>query len=220
MPPSDRFQPTPRTTAKRLAKRAAYDKDIVHAILDDAYLAHVGFAADGQPFVLPMVYGRRRDQLFLHGSAGGRQMRALASGIPICVTVTINDGLVLARSSFNHSMNYRCVMVLGKASAVTDPAEKMAALKAISDHLLPARWEDARKPNPVEMKQTLVVSLRLEECSAKVRTGPPIDEDEDYALPVWAGIVPARTAYDAAIPDPRLPAGTPQPPYLRKFFPA
>lgn len=213
----NRFEPPPRTTAKRLAKRAAYDKKTVHGILDEGYLAHVGFVSDGQPFVLPMIYGRKGGTLYLHGSAGGRQLRALAGGAPVCVTVTLNDGLVLARSAFHHSMNYRCVLVLGSPTPVEDEKEKVEALRVISDHLLPGRWADSRAPNQVELKQTTVVALKLEECSAKIRTGPPMDEEEDYALPVWAGVVPARVAYDEPVADPRLASGTPLPPYLRKL---
>jgi nitroimidazol reductase NimA-like FMN-containing flavoprotein (pyridoxamine 5'-phosphate oxidase superfamily) len=207
----ERFEPTPRTTPHRLPERGTFDKKTLYAILDEGFIAHVGFADNGQPFVLPMAYGRAGDKLYLHGSAASRQLRALAAGAPACVTVTLMDGLVLARSLFNHSMNYRCAVVLGQAKPVTDPATKVQALKVVSDHMLAGRWEEARVPSESELKQTLVVELALAECSAKVRTGPPEDEDEDYALPVWAGIVPSRMIFETAIPDPKLNAGIPLP---------
>lgn len=206
-----RFEPTPRTEVRRLPERGSFDKKTLYAILDEGFIAHVGFVDNGQPFVLPMAYGRAGDKLYLHGSAASRQLRALAGGTPACVTVTLMDGLVLARSLFNHSMNYRCAVVLGQPKPVTDPATKVQALKLVSDHILAGRWEEARAPSPSELKQTLVVELELAECSAKVRTGPPEDEDEDYALPVWAGVVPARMIFDAPIPDLKLNPGTPLP---------
>lgn len=211
----ERFEPTERTKGRRLAERVGYDREQVEAILDEAPIAHVAFVENGQPFVLPMIHGRIGETLYLHGSAGGRHLRALGSGTPLCVTATILDGLVLARSAFHHSMNYRCVVVLGKAAAVEDAAEKLRALEAISEHVLAGRWADSRKPTASELKQTLVVSLALAECSAKVRAGPPKDDEPDYALPVWAGVVPLRLVSEPPIPDPRLAAGIPEPPYLR-----
>lgn len=204
----ERIQTTPRTKLRRLPERGVFDKKAVHAILDASFLAHVGFVDGGQPFVLPLVYGRGGDTLYLHGSAASRHLRALAAGVPACVTVTILDGLVLARSVFNHSANYRCVVVLGRASPVTDRARKIKALKVISEHFLPGRWAESRGPNESELKQTLVVEIPLAECSAKVRSGPPEDDEEDYALPVWAGVVPTRQVFDSPVPDPRLKAGT------------
>ncbi len=213
-----RYEPTERTKAKRLPKRAAYDAETVHAILDGGMVAHVGFIHDGQPYVLPMIYGRKGAALYLHGSAAGRALRALKGGAPLCVTVTLLDGLVMARSAFHHSMNYRCVVVLGAARPVEGREEKLEALRVISDQLFPGRWDDARKPNEAELKQTLVVALELKECSAKTRTGPPLDEEEDYALPVWAGVIPTTLSFGAPAPDKRLTAGVPYPRYLAERF--
>jgi nitroimidazol reductase NimA-like FMN-containing flavoprotein (pyridoxamine 5'-phosphate oxidase superfamily) len=211
-----RYEPTDRTKVRRLPDRGAYDADVVHTILDEAAIAHVGFAAEGQPYVLPMIHGRIGSRLYLHGAAGGRHLRALAGGTPLCVTATIVDGLALARSAFHHSMNYRCVVVLGAADAVESESEKNAALKAISERLIPGRWDDVRGPTKPELKQTTVVSLDLKECSAKVRVGPPKDDEPDYALTMWAGVAPMRTAFGEPVPDPRLKPGTPVPGYLRK----
>jgi nitroimidazol reductase NimA-like FMN-containing flavoprotein (pyridoxamine 5'-phosphate oxidase superfamily) len=210
-----RYEPTDRTKVRRLPDRGRYDADVVHAILDEAPIAHVGFAAEGQPYVLPMIHGRIGARLYLHGAAGGRHLRALASGAPLCVTATLVDGLVLARSAFHHSMNYRCVVVLGAGAAV-EGEEKLRALEAISERLVPGRWSDVRAPSAVEMKQTLVVSLDLKECSAKVRVGPPKDDEPDYALTMWAGVAPLRLAFGEPVPDPRLKPGTPLPAYLLK----
>ena len=212
----EKFEATEKTRLRRLPKRGAFDRETVFGILDAGLLAHVGFTDGGQPVVLPMIYGRDEERLYLHGSAGGRQLRALAGGAHACVTVTVADGLVLARSAFHHSMNYRCVVVLGRAEKISDEAQKLRALEIISEHVLPGRWKDARKPNASEMKQTLVVALPLAECSAKVRTGPPSDEEEDYSLPIWAGVVPMRTVFGAPIADPRLAAGARVPAYLEK----
>ncbi len=217
----ERFKATEKTALKRLPKRGAFERETIEAILDEGLIAHAGFVEGGQPFVLPMIYGRDRDVLYLHGAAGGRHLRALAGGRPICVTVTIADGLVLARSAFHHSMNYRCVVVLGRAKKIEDEAEKLRALELISEHVLPRRWQEARKPNKAEMKQTLVVSLPLLECSAKVRTGPPLDEEDDYSLPIWAGVVPMTTAFGAPLADGRLAAGVRVPKSLEeKISPA
>jgi nitroimidazol reductase NimA-like FMN-containing flavoprotein (pyridoxamine 5'-phosphate oxidase superfamily) len=203
--------PTPRTTVRRLPKRGHYDRETIAAILDEGLLCHVGFALEGQPFVIPTLYGRRGGRLYLHGSAVSRMLRTLAGGVPVCVTVTLADGLVLARSAFNHSMNYRSVVVLGTATGV-EGEEKRAALEAIAEHVVPGRWNETREPNANELKATLVLSIPLDEASAKVRTGPPVDEDEDYALPHWAGVLPLALAAGSPLPDPRLPAGTPVPP--------
>ncbi len=211
-----RFEPTAKTKLRRLPKRGAFDRKTVEDILDAGFVAHVGFVDGGQPFVLPMIYGRDGGMVYLHGSAGGRHLRALAAGGNICVTVTVVDGLVLARSAFHHSMNYRCVVVLGRAEKVSDQTQKLRALEIISEHVLPGRWQDARKPNAAEMKQTLVVALPLSECSAKIRTGPPLDEEEDYSLPIWAGVVPMKTVFGAPAADLRLAAGGRVPDYLKK----
>jgi nitroimidazol reductase NimA-like FMN-containing flavoprotein (pyridoxamine 5'-phosphate oxidase superfamily) len=206
--------PTPRTTVRRLPTRGFYDKETIAAILDEGLFCHVGFVAEGQPYVIPTIYARRDDRVYVHGSAVSRMLRALAGGVPACVTVTILDGLVLARSAFNHSMNYRSVVVLGRATVV-EGEEKVRALETIAEHVARGRWGEVRGPNANELKATLVLSLPLEEASAKVRTGPPEDEDEDYALPQWAGVLPLALVAGSPIPDPRLPAGTPTPASVR-----
>ncbi len=198
------YQPTDRTEVRRLPKRAVYDKAQVHAILDEGFLCHVGFVADGQPYVIPTLYGRVGERLYLHGSAASRMQRALGEGARVCVTVTLVDGFVLARSAFHHSMNYRSVVVLGEAQAVTDPAEKREALRHFTNHIVPERWEEVREPSEQELRATSVLALDLREVSAKVRTGPPLDDEEDYALPVWAGVVPVRMEMGAPVADPRL----------------
>ena len=182
--------PTPRTRVVREPQRGVYDRDTVNQILDEAFLCHVGFTVEAQPFVIPTSYGRDGDVLYIHGSAASRMLRNLDQGIPVCITVTLLDGLVLARSVFNHSMNYRSVVILGTATLVDDPAEKLAALRAISEHIIPNRWDDARQPNEKELKQTSVLRLPINEFSAKVRTGPPIDDEQDYSFPAWAGVIP------------------------------
>jgi hypothetical protein len=205
---------TPRTTVRRLPQRGHYDRETIAAILDEGLICHVGFVALGQPFVIPTIYARRGDRLYVHGSAVSRMLKTLAGGVPVCVTVTILDGLVLARSVFNHSMNYRSVVVLGTATVV-EGEEKRAALETIAEHVAPGRWKEARGPNETELKATLVLSLPIGEASAKVRTGPPVDEDEDYALPHWAGVLPLALAASTPVPDPRLLPGTPVPPSVR-----
>lgn len=211
------FVPTPRTTLKRLPKRAEYDRAAVYQILDEGFICHVGFVVDGQPFVIPTGYARIGDQLYIHGSAVSRMLRTLESGVDVCVSVTLIDGLVLARSAFDHSINYRSVVVLGRASAVEEAEEKFAVLRAFTEHFVPGRWDEVREPNEQEMKATLVLALPLEEVSAKVRTGPPIDNEEDYALPVWAGVIPLHLAAAAPISDPLLPAGIEPPTYARNY---
>jgi nitroimidazol reductase NimA-like FMN-containing flavoprotein (pyridoxamine 5'-phosphate oxidase superfamily) len=201
------IEATERTTLRRLPKRGSYDIDVIHRILDEALVCHVGFVADGQPFVIPTTYGRVGDIVYIHGSAASRMLRTLRTGIPVCVTVTLLDGLVLARSAFHHSMNYRSVVVLGTAEPVEAPEEKLRALDAIVEHVMPGRTKDVRGPNEQELKATLVLRLRLEEASAKVRTGPPIDDEEDYSLPCWAGVVPLRLVASAPVADPRLSPG-------------
>jgi nitroimidazol reductase NimA-like FMN-containing flavoprotein (pyridoxamine 5'-phosphate oxidase superfamily) len=203
------YPPTDRTQVKRLPKRGVYDQAQVHAILDEGFICHVGFVADGQPYVIPTGYARSGDQLYIHGSAASRMLRALGHGAQLCVTVTLVDGLVLARSAFHHSMNYRSVVVLGQARLVTDPAEKTAALEYFTNHVVPGRWDEVRQPTEQELKSTTVLALALDEVSAKVRTGPPIDDEEDYALPVWAGVVPLRIEAGDPAPDARLPESVP-----------
>ncbi len=198
------YTPTERTQVKRLPKRGVYDQAQVHAILDEAFICHVGFVVDGQPYVMPTGYARSGDQLYIHGSAASRMLRALGEGAPLCVEVTLVDGLVLARSAFHHSMNYRSVVVLGQGRLVTEPEEKNAALACFTNHIVPGRWDEVRVPNDQELKATTVLALTLDEVSAKVRTGPPIDDEEDYAIPVWAGVVPLSIESREPVPDVRL----------------
>jgi uncharacterized protein len=201
--------PTARTTLKRLPRRGSHDRELVHAILDEALLCHLGFAVDGQPYVIPTIHARVGETLYVHGSPASRMLRELREGVPACVTATLLDGLVLARSAFHHSMNYRSVVVLGRAREVTDPAERGQALRAIVEHVAPGRWEECRPPSPKELAGTLVLRLPVEEASAKVRTGPPVDDEEDYALPFWAGELPLRLVPGPPVADPRLAPGIP-----------
>ena len=209
--------PTPRTRVVREADRAVYDREAVYRILDEGFLCHVGFVADGQPFVIPTSYGRKDDGLYIHGSVASRMLRQLKDGVSVCITVTLLDGLVLARSIFNHSMNYRSVVVLGKATLVEDPEEKIEALHALSEHILPGRWADARQPNERELKATSILCVPIAEFSAKVRTGPPIDDEDDYSFPTWAGVVPLAMTAGTPIKDPRLDATPEVPPYIRHY---
>jgi nitroimidazol reductase NimA-like FMN-containing flavoprotein (pyridoxamine 5'-phosphate oxidase superfamily) len=208
---------TPRTTVRRLPARGSYDPAVLKAILDEGLVCHVGFVGDGQPFVIPTSYGRAGDVLYIHGSPASRMLRTLKEGVPVCVTVTLLDGLVLARSAFHHSMNYRSAVLLGTAVEVTDPAERDRALKAIVDHIVPGRWDSIRWPNDKELRGTLVLRLPIEEASAKIRTGPPIDDEEDYAMDVWAGVLPLATVPGAPIADPRLKDGTPPPGHVTAY---
>ena len=213
----ERFAPTERTTLKRLPKRGEYDRKHVYAILDEAFICHVGFVVEGRPVVIPTGYGRMNDVLYIHGSAASRMLRTLSDGIDVCVTVTLIDGLVLARSAFHHSFNYRSVVVFGKARVVTDKAEKMAALRAFTEHVIAERWDDVREPNESELKATTVLALPLVEASAKIRTGPPIDDEEDHALPVWAGVLPLRLKTGEPVDDERLRPGLVVPRYVREY---
>jgi nitroimidazol reductase NimA-like FMN-containing flavoprotein (pyridoxamine 5'-phosphate oxidase superfamily) len=214
---SQPYTPTPRTRLVREAERAVYDREAAYRILDEGFLCHVGFVAEGHPFVIPTSYGRKDDQLYIHGSAASRMLRQMKEGVPVCITVTLLDGLVLARSIFNHSMNYRSVVVLGKATLVDDPAEKIEALRLLSEHIIPGRWEDSRQPNGRELKATSVLRLPIEEFSAKVRTGPPVDDEADYAFPTWAGVVPLEIVASEPIGDARLISGQDVPEYARNF---
>ncbi|HVS83017.1 MAG TPA: pyridoxamine 5'-phosphate oxidase family protein [Pyrinomonadaceae bacterium] len=213
----EKFTQTVRTTLRRLPQRGAFDRKSINQILDEGFICHVGFAVEGQPFVIPTGYARVGDRLFIHGSQASRMLRTLGQGIEVCVTVTLIDGLVLARSAFHHSMNYRSVVVFGRATVVDEREEKLAALRALSEHMIPGRWDDVREPNERELQLTTVLSLPLDEASAKVRTGPPVDDEEDYELPVWAGVIPLRLVANSPIPDPRLPAEIDPPPYALDY---
>jgi nitroimidazol reductase NimA-like FMN-containing flavoprotein (pyridoxamine 5'-phosphate oxidase superfamily) len=203
------YTPTARTKVRRLAKRAVYDKTQVHSILDEGFLCYVGFVQEGQPFVIPTLYARSGETLYMHGSGASRMLKTLAQGVNVCVTVTLVDGYVLARSAFHHTMNYRSVTALGQARLVADEAEKLEALRVITDHVVPQRWDEVRGPSELEMRQTVVLALALEEVSAKVRVGPPVDDAEDYTLPIWAGVVPVRTHLEAPVADERVLPGVP-----------
>lgn len=211
------FPQTDRTKLKRLPKRGHFDRETVYGILDEGFICHVGFSVDGQPFVIPTGYARSGDKLYIHGSQASRMLRNLAGGIDACVTVTIVDGLVLARSAFHHSMNYRSVLVFGRATLVDDAEEKMTALVALSEHIVRGRWADVREPTEQEMVQTTVLCLPIEEASAKIRSGPPLDDEEDYVLPIWAGIVPLKLVAGDPINDPRLSAEIPVPEYAAHY---
>ena len=209
--------PSERTQVHRLPERGVYDRDAIDAILDEALICHVGHLVDGQPRVIPTIHARVGDTLYIHGSNASRTLRAARSGTEICVEVTLIDGLVLARSAFHHSMNYRSVVVYGSARPVTDAEEKFAAQKALVDHVIHGRSDDARMPNERELNQTTILAIGLDEASAKVRTGPPKDEPEDYGLDVWAGVVPLHLEPGAPDPDPQLPAGIDPPPYATDY---
>lgn len=204
---SDTLAATSRTQIKRLPKRGNYDRQMIYQILDEGLICHIGFVANEQPFVIPTAYGRMGDRLYIHGSPASRMLRTLQHGIEVCVTVTLLDGLVLARSAFHHSMNYRSVMVFGTATVVEDADTKLNALQAFTDHIMRGRWSQVRVPTRQELLGTLVLSLPLTEASAKVRTGPPVDDDADYDLPVWAGELPLSVIAQSPIADPRLSSG-------------
>lgn len=203
----EKLTSTQRTTIKRVPKRGKYQQETIYQILDEGLVCHVGFVVDNQPFVIPTAYGRIKDKLYIHGSPASRMLRNLQQGIQVCITVTLIDGLVLARSAFHHSMNYRSVVIFGTAEVVSDPEEKLNALYAFTEHVIPGRWQEVRQPNPHELAGTLVLALPLVEASAKIRTGAPIDDEADYLLPIWAGEIPLRVVADAPINDPRLQPG-------------
>lgn len=208
---------TSRTTLKRLPKRGSHDRETLNRILDEGFICHAGFVIDGQPFVIPTGYARAGEKLFIHGSQASRMLRALKNGSDVCVTVTLIDGLVLARSAFHHSMNYRSVVIFGNARLVDDRDEKLAALHALSEHMIPGRWKDVRGPSEAELQQTTVLELAIDEASAKIRTGPPLDDEEDYAMNVWAGVLPIRQTTCDPVADPRLPANIEVPDYVLKY---
>jgi len=209
------YQPTGRTTLRRLPERAHYDHETVHSILDEGFICHVGFVVDGQPYSLPTGYARIGETLYLHGSTGSRL--GLRPAMDVCVTVTLLDGIVLARSAFHHSFQYRSVMVLGRTRLVTDSGEKDAALTALVEHFMPGRSADARPGSGRELAATAVLALPLEEVSAKVRTGDPKDDDEDYGLPVWAGILPLVLTPGEPVPDSRLDPTIAMPSYVKDW---
>ncbi len=211
------FAQTERTTLKRLPKRAVYDRELVYRILDEGFICHVGFVNEAQPFVIPTGYARAGDKLYIHGSQASRMLRTLGKGIDVCMTVTLVDGLVLARSAFHQSMNYRSVVVFGQATVIEDRTEKLDALRALFEHMIPGRWEDVRPPSEQELNATSVLALPLAEASAKVRTGPPIDDEEDYELAIWAGVIPLRLVAGEPVADPRLPHDIAPPSYATKY---
>jgi nitroimidazol reductase NimA-like FMN-containing flavoprotein (pyridoxamine 5'-phosphate oxidase superfamily) len=215
--PTDKIPQTPRTTLRRLPKRGSHEREIINAILDEGFICHVGFCLEGGPFVIPTGYARVEDNLLIHGSQASRMLRRLSEGIEVCVTVTLIDGLVLARSAFHHSMNYRSVVIFGRATLVADREEKKAALFALSEHMIPGRWTDAREPNESELQQTTVLTLPIDEASAKIRIGPPLDDEEDYGMNVWAGVVPLRMVADGPIADPRLQPEIDAPTYVLNY---
>jgi len=203
------FTPTDRTRVKRRPQRAVYDRAQVYSILDEGYVCHVGFVVEGRPVVIPTAYGRAGDQIYIHGSAASRMLRSLAEGIDVCVTVTLVDGVVLGRSAFHTSMNYRSVVIFGNARLVTEREEKLEALRSFTNHVIPGRWEEVRQPTDQELAATTALALPLEEVSAKVRTGGPIDDEEDYAFPVWAGVVAVRAVTGEVTPDGHVLPGIP-----------
>ena len=213
----DTFAATDRTRIVREPNRAVYDRDAIYKILDEGLVCHLGFSAEGQPFVIPTMYARAGEFIYFHGSAASRTLRGAASGIAVCLTVTLSDGLILARSVFNHSMNYRSVVVLGQAILIDDPAEKLRALKAFTEKLIPGRWDEARQPNEKELKATSILKLPLTEVSAKVRTGPVEDDVGDYALRVWAGTIPLRLVADAPLRDAQCDSSIPTPDYALHY---
>ena len=211
------MKPTRRSELRRMPVRGSHDWDTICQILDAGFLAQVGFCVDGQPFVIPTLYGRRGETLYLHGSAASRMLRELGSGVPACVSVTLVDGIVLARSAFHHSMNYRSVVAFGTARKIEDPDYKVQCLEVISEHLIAGRWADVRSPNASELKATTVVEFQMEEASSKVRSGPPLDEDGDYALPAWAGVLPLAIRSQPPIADSQLPSSIVLPDYVLRY---
>jgi uncharacterized protein len=214
---SEAFSATNRTRVVREANRAVYNRDAIYGILDEAFVCHVGFSTDGQPFVIPTMFARVGDAVYFHGSAASRMLRGLSDGLPVCITVTLTDGIVLARSVFNHSMNYRSVVALGHATLIQESSEKLQALRAFTEKLIPGRWNDARQPNEQELKATSILRLPLTEVSAKVRTGAVEDDADDYALRVWAGIIPMHLVMDTPVRDDHCDPAIPTPSYATNF---
>lgn len=211
------MNPATRTELRRIPDRGSHDRETINQILDVGFLASVGFCVDGQPYVIPTLYGRDGEKLYLHGSAASRMLRELESGIAACVTVTLVDGLVLSRSAFDHSMNYRSVVAFGNARKVVDQELKIKSLRTISEHLIAGRWAEVRGPSDQELKATTVLEFSIEEASAKVRKGPPLDDENDYGLPVWAGVLPLETKSGSPVPDDKLIEGVALPEYVRRY---
>lgn len=209
--------PSPRTRVRRMPARADYDRETIEAILDEALVAHVGLAVEGQPYVIPTLHARVGESVYFHGSSASRTVRALAAGTPACLTVTLLDGLVLARSAVHHSVNYRSVVILGKVTAIETPSEKMAAIQAFTERLIPGRWAEVRAPTAKELKAIQVFALPLDEASAKTRSGPPVDDEEDYELDAWAGVIPLAMAAGTPTPDARLAENSPPSPAAREW---
>lgn len=203
-----------RVRLRRKRERGSYERETIDAILDEGLIAHVGIVEDGQPFVMPTLHARAGDVVYLHGSAASRTMRAMAAGAPVCLTVSLIDGLVLARAAMHHSANYRSAVLLGRARPVTDPHERLAGFEAVVERLVPGRWSDVRPPSEKELKATALVALPIDEASAKIRTGGPIDDEEDYVLPAWAGVIPLSVHAGEAQADPRLAPDVPVPAYV------
>ena len=208
---------TERTRVRRLPKRGAYDSETINSILDEAFVCHIGFVVDGQPYVIPTGFARIDNDLYIHGSSASRMLRSLAEGVQVCVTVTLVDGLVLARSAFHHSMNYRSVVILGKATLIEEPQEKDRAMEALTEHIVPGRWKDVRWPTALELKATSVLKVPIEEASAKIRTGGPVDDEEDYAMDVWAGVLPLKVSPSQPINDERLAQEIEPPKYIQDY---
>lgn len=214
---SENFTPSPATRLGRMPERGAYDRETIYGILDEAFICNVGFSMDGQPYVIPTLYARAGDAIYFHGSVASRMLRHLSAGAPACITVSLVDGLILARSVFNHSMNYRSVVLVGTAALVDDPAEKLEALRAFTEKIIPGRWSEARGPNEKEMKATSILRFPITEASAKVRAGGVKDDEEDYALQIWAGVIPLHLAAGAPQRDAKCDPAIPLPGYLAKY---
>ncbi len=215
----EEIKPTPRTTVNRMRKRGSYDRELIHAILDRSLVCHVGVVIDGAPRVLPTLHARIDDRVYIHGAASNHMLRTAAEGVEICLTATMIDGLVMARSAFHHSVNYRSAVIFGIATEVTDRERKLAAMRALVEHIAPGRWEGTRRPNPKELEATSILELPITEASAKVRTGGPLDDEEDYALPFWAGVIPLRTDALLPIADSRLTPGIAMAPHISEYVP-
>jgi uncharacterized protein len=214
---SENINPTERTKIRRIPKRGSYEREQIYQILDEGFVCHIGFTVDEQPYVIPTAYARDGDNLIVHGSAASQMMRAMAWETDVCVTVTLIDGLVLARSAFHHSINYRSVVIFGKAKLISDEGQKMEALRLFTEHLIPNRWAEIRPPNALELKATTVLSLPLDESSAKIRTGDPKDDEEDYEMKVWAGVIPLKATTGKPIDDSRLKDGVSPPDYVSEY---